>query len=57
MDVHTYWDWIEAGGTCCKAIQYKQVEPVMTLAEAIEQAEDEARDLVSGYQYRVLSCF
>ncbi|WP_149095391.1 hypothetical protein [Paenibacillus terrae] len=49
VDVHTYWEWSEAGGTYSKAIQYKQVKPEMTLAEAIEKAEAEARDLVSGY--------
>ncbi|MFK4343865.1 MULTISPECIES: hypothetical protein [unclassified Paenibacillus] len=49
MDVYTYWEWSEAGDTYSKAIQYKQVKPEMTLAEAIEKAEAEARDLVSGY--------
>jgi hypothetical protein len=49
VDIHLYWEWAGAGGTCEKAIQYKQGAPEMTLIQAIERAEDEVDRHVSGY--------
>ncbi|MDY8046826.1 hypothetical protein UY416_11015 [Paenibacillus polymyxa] len=49
VDIHLYWEWVEAGGTCKKAIQYKQSTPEMTLIQAIERAEEEVDCHVFGY--------
>ncbi|KAF6572225.1 hypothetical protein ACYCS5_03125 [Paenibacillus sp. SEL3] len=39
VDIHTHWEWCDAGGTSQKAIQYKREAPFMTLVQAIERAE------------------
>ncbi|KJD46372.1 hypothetical protein QD47_07270 [Paenibacillus terrae] len=49
VDIHLYWEWAGVGGSCEKAIQYKQEEPEMPLIQAIEKAEDEVDRYVSGY--------
>jgi hypothetical protein len=49
IDIISYWEWSDAGGTCEKAIQYKREEPLMPFIQAIERAEDEAMDMASGY--------
>ncbi|WP_200893538.1 hypothetical protein [Paenibacillus terrae] len=49
IDIIAYWEWRDAEGTAEKAIQYKREEPLMPFIQAIERAEDEAMDIVSGY--------
>ncbi|MGG1672978.1 hypothetical protein ACIFOE_20525 [Paenibacillus sp. NRS-1783] len=49
IDIIAYWEWEAAGGTAEKAIQYKREEPLLPFIQAIERAEDEAMDIVSGY--------
>ncbi|MDQ0046678.1 hypothetical protein [Paenibacillus polymyxa] len=41
VDIHIHWEWLNAGGTSEKAIQYKREAPFMTLTQAIERAEGE----------------
>ncbi|MGQ3480594.1 hypothetical protein [Paenibacillus sp. TY11] len=49
IDIIAYWEWEAAGGTCEKAIQYKQEKPLTPFIQAIERAEDESRGIVSGF--------
>lgn len=49
VDVHNYWEWRAVGGTGEKAIQYKRDQPLFTFIQAIERAEDESQNYVSGY--------
>ncbi|KJD46719.1 hypothetical protein QD47_05495 [Paenibacillus terrae] len=49
IDIIAYWEWANANGTAEKAIQYKSHEPLMPFIQAIERAEDEAMEIVSGY--------
>ncbi|MBE0343889.1 hypothetical protein E4V51_27970 [Paenibacillus sp. 28ISP30-2] len=48
IDIIAYWEWEAAGGTAEKTIQYKREEPLLPFIQAIERAEDEAMDMVSG---------
>lgn len=43
VDIHTYWEWIQVGGSCEKALHYRQTQPEMSFTQAIEHAEQEAR--------------
>lgn len=52
LDIITFWEWEAAGGTYTKAIQYKRETPLMTLIQAIERAEDEARGIASGFWFQ-----
>jgi hypothetical protein len=49
IDIIAYWEWANANGTAEKAIQYKREAPLLPFIKAIEHAEDEAMDMVSGY--------
>ncbi|MGM1019989.1 MAG: hypothetical protein ACQEXV_05480 [Bacillota bacterium] len=48
IDIISYWEWRDCGGTYEKAIQYKREEPLMPFIQAIERAEDEAMDMAAG---------
>ncbi|KEO77625.1 hypothetical protein MKN04_16165 [Paenibacillus polymyxa] len=49
IDIIAYWEWKAADGTAEKAIQYKRVEPLFSFIQAVERAEDEAIEIVSGF--------